>query len=285
MDLPFELVRDILELAAAASVAHNQHWVSQLSLVCKVARAWVQPVLFHTLCIDLRNQQPFFALLRAKPPEFFSVVRHLFITWALPPGELSSKFLASFQHVRVVSVHFRYLQFLSRAPAFRPTKVFVTSAFFVDIAQGMHDDPAVLRTVTHLRLHSQAINQTGWPALKSVMPALTHVCLDVTSGLLDQQMVAFKADLAAFLEHAQCARITVRYNVRAVDNWALMFATLRSLNDPRVYAQRVKRGERVLDGVASWLEFCAIDARAGIDAWNCGRPVCTAVTRLAANTS
>ncbi|KAF8581794.1 hypothetical protein K439DRAFT_1662123 [Ramaria rubella] len=76
-NFPPEIVRLIIELAAAMC----PHMTLTLTLVSKEVRAWVEPVLYHTVILwTPRTVELFRVVFAAKPPSFFTThVKNLFI--------------------------------------------------------------------------------------------------------------------------------------------------------------------------------------------------------------
>lgn len=255
-ELPIELVRDILELAARSCIPNQLAQSARLMLVCRAAYTWILPIQYETLWIDERSQAAIFDLVEEKPPTFFAMVQHLMLLWALPHGGIQDKFLASFQHVASVTTHGRGLRFLLRAPALSPTRLFLISAPGFDV---WSSHAPALRRVTHLRI----MFDVEWPELAIAMPSLSHVCLDrdANKHIHDAAFVQLKSTVQAILRLPHCARVLVRFSVLTTAVWSAMVAALRALGDARVYVYRTTRAD------LPWMRAQARELQAGIDSW------------------
>ncbi|KAI0342119.1 hypothetical protein BDW22DRAFT_1300349, partial [Trametopsis cervina] len=179
-DLPSELILNILEHAAAASVAT----ALSLSRVSSWVRSLTEPFLFHTVVLSTsRALASFHAALLAKPPAFAAAhVKHLGIL-APGPVETIDKVLD-----RCTSVHSLACGF--SLPAYKDLHPTISSS-----SDEATPTPAVAEAVPQQRQPLQALHRA--PALKEqhllalscrdgwdvslVSPSVTHLRVHVTS--------------------------------------------------------------------------------------------------------
>lgn len=276
VDLPTELILSTLELAAHHHLAVDLAFVARLRLVCRSANRCIRPILFDLVHIDDRNQDQFIALLRDEPPELWAAVRHLAMTWALPPLDLQPKFIAAFQHVRDFSVHRQYLGLLTHTDAIRPSRLFLTTPAGVS---SILDHSTALQTVTHLRVVDPSIYSTNWTAYTTALPCLSHLCIDVVGmGSGADKGPKLVKDMAASALRAfpGLERLLFRVHVRSYSIWTEIASSLQTLDDKNIYILRVQRKERDISLAPNhylWLRLCGADLRAGSGPWSRGQCV------------
>ncbi|KZW04379.1 hypothetical protein EXIGLDRAFT_758672 [Exidia glandulosa HHB12029] len=285
VELPVELVREIVELVARDWQFGDLAWVASLSLVCRAVQCWVHPILYHTVVIDQAQHAIFFDLIANKPSSFFSPMRHLTLLGsssfpAMDLGRLLSCINA--RPVDVLTLDTMGLDTLCQAQAtarstqasFRPRGLFMLS--HVSGKQWAQHAYA-LQHLTHLRL----IEGTDWIAACESLPALSHICIETSShwhggptGLDD-----FAWTMRRVLQFPKCVRVVVRFDISRLgivetkqELWDGMRNALGALRDERMYLYSVREDERIAyeRPRREWLRVCARESRAGVDPWNCG---------------
>ncbi|KZV91394.1 hypothetical protein EXIGLDRAFT_837129, partial [Exidia glandulosa HHB12029] len=192
-DLPTELALDIFREAAKSNVCENRAWVVQLALVSHNVYELVRPVLYHTMVIDLQNQDVVFDLAddalhgEITARNVFHSVRRLSITFDIgsmwnTPGFRWSRdmFPRLFVFVTEFNASFTILAALSRTLQFQPRRVAVIWASLWDIK--LHVLPHTLKQVTHIEgylptsFESNPYTPREWIlAILGALPAVTHI--------------------------------------------------------------------------------------------------------------
>ncbi|KZV78502.1 hypothetical protein EXIGLDRAFT_783726, partial [Exidia glandulosa HHB12029] len=119
VELPYELIRDIVELAAQPPA--DLSWLAgSLSLLCRDVHAWVHPWLVHTVFVDKSQRDAFYELAASKPASYYAPTRHFlqrgFFDYEPPPPAV----LGALAAVQSFTLDSEALNTLALAEAFSP---------------------------------------------------------------------------------------------------------------------------------------------------------------------
>lgn len=287
VELPVELVREIVELVARGAQADDLAWVASLSLVCRAVHTWVHAILYHTVVIDQPQHAIFFDLIANKPSSFFAPMRHLVLlgSSSFPAMDLEQLLRCiNARPVDVLTLDTVGLDALSVSQPHSESRFQPRGLFMLSYVSGKRwaQHAHALQHLTHLRL----IEGTDWVAACECLLALSHICIETSShwhggptGLDD-----FSWTMRRVLQFPKCARVVVRFDIfrlsgvqTAQEVWDGMYEALGGLRDERLYLYRVRKDERIAyeRPRREWLRVCARESRAGVDPWNCGERVYT----------
>ena len=239
--LPVEIIRVCFEHAAFSSVAADPSWVAALATTCHDINAWTRPALYHTVAIDERNQSAFFGVIAARDVDFFKCVKSLIVLWAIPPPNIQSHFLACLAHVRTVTTHRRFFQFLSRHPDFAPHDLFWTSdPPDSDVLADNGIRPS-FRNLRRLRLFPTQVPHTDWSTLGTISPQLKEICLESPQTLTAGRLNSFMIYLQSVLDLPSIQKVLLRLDVWSTVAWQGLLAVLRDRlkSEERVWISRI----------------------------------------------
>ncbi|KZV90991.1 hypothetical protein EXIGLDRAFT_719825 [Exidia glandulosa HHB12029] len=267
LSLPPELIREIIELVASDAISQDLAWVAtSLVLVSRDIRAWVHPILYHTIHIDEDNNIALLRLLVSKPSEFFAPLRHVILVECFGRGRPPTC-IARLPPVQTCTVD--YLGFLALQSHYIAT-IRATRIIMAFGAVPSLFDPRPFAAVTHLRLLLE--EDVDWSPKFSLMPVLSHIIFDVLFRISSNAVL--EANVRAALVVPSCQRVVVQAVTDIVRSYAEgrfgnLVKALRLLGDSRVYVARLDEEEWVLSFTGD-ARTCGSEARKGPDPWSIG---------------
>ncbi|KZV90987.1 hypothetical protein EXIGLDRAFT_719822 [Exidia glandulosa HHB12029] len=275
LSLPPELIREIIEIVAYDAISQDLAWVATaLVLVSRDIRAWVHPILYHTIHIDMHNDEALLRLLDSKPLDFFAPTRHIILVDCFG-RTITQRWLANARLPHVETCTVDYGGFLALQTQFianiRPTRLILTFGAVPGLISARP-----FAAVTHLRLLLHM--DVDWSSRFSKMPGLSHVVFDVVVMILSYAVSILEVNVRAALAVPTCQRVIVQIvdkNINAKEEDAdrrfdTVIRALRLFEDSRVYAARVDDQHvwnRTFNGTA---RTCAREARKDLDPWSIG---------------
>ncbi|KZV90949.1 hypothetical protein EXIGLDRAFT_719774 [Exidia glandulosa HHB12029] len=278
LSLPLELIREIIELVAYDAIGQDLAWVaSALVVVSRDIRAWVHPILYHTIHIHLHNDEALLRLLDSKPSEFFAPVRHIILVDCFPGTRIAQRCLARLPKVKTFTVDDEGFQALkTQYMNIRARRIIMTFAAEPGVLNGRPFEP-----VTHLRLLLWRDFGLDWSYRFSKMPRLSHIVFDLWAA---STVSILEVNVRAALAAPSCQRVVVQVidqdskdEEEANQRYVTVIKVLRLFKDSRVYAARVHNrhlGEMTLRmTLDSHARTCAREALQGADPWSIGERV------------
>ncbi|KAF8525858.1 hypothetical protein BU17DRAFT_83364 [Hysterangium stoloniferum] len=167
--LPIELVRAILEVAAAGS----RSTAVALSLVSKDVHSWTKPILYHTVILSTPQQLASFhnVTLTTDPTVARHVTNLFFRSMSIPSGFHALRILSACSNVKrlVVDALFRYPSVDERHSWPKPWEV----VYIYGATTWLHTDHPSLSRVTHLHMDGVLFSSTIDVCVS--LPCLTHL--------------------------------------------------------------------------------------------------------------
>ncbi|KZV90951.1 hypothetical protein EXIGLDRAFT_837430 [Exidia glandulosa HHB12029] len=279
VELPVELVRQIIELTARDALDDDLGWLAtSLALVCRDVHRWILPIFYHTVLL-YGAAETMIALDSFKPaPPMAHVKCFMLVATAKYSRQLHPEALASFSNVQTFAVDLISFRRLAEVKDFRPTRLIYWPTRWATVVPTVHDDQ-VFRHLTHFRFSAPPWHATSTIAIR-LPPSLTHVFLDVTVTLYKatRSTVADRFIREYVLTLPRCERVVVRLYPASDSMGRPLFdeviATLRSLRDPRIYLfndpSKPLTGTPLWENARGMFKACATEMRTGVDVWESG---------------
>ncbi|KZV90984.1 hypothetical protein EXIGLDRAFT_837457 [Exidia glandulosa HHB12029] len=284
VELPVELVRQIIELAARDAHVDDLAWLAtSLALVCRAVHGWILPILYHTVLLN-GAEETMIALESFEPAPFMAHVKCLMLvdTTNFKHGrQLHPEALASFSNVQTFAVDLISLRRLAQVKDFCPTRlIYWPDPRATDVPTAVESEQ-VFRQLTHIRCR---VRPWYTIARARFAPSITHVFLDLTVNSYLGFLSEVGSIRLSLLTCPRCERVTVRLypppQDSMIDQTLLrdIISALRSLRDPRIYLfddpTEPLTSMALSADAKGMFKACAREIRSGADVWESGFQLC-----------